>query len=141
MKSQEQIILENLVYNPEYTKKVIPFLKEEYFSDEVEKKVFVNIKQYVDQYNSPPTVNALNILLEGDKSLVGDTFENSVDYVCLLYTSDAFYLMHSLFRLTLTLDTITLTIMKNGLSFTREKKRRSRSTWTSLIRSLVVEHQ
>ena len=81
MKSQEQIILENLVYNPEYTKKVIPFLKEEYFSDEVEKKVFVNIKQYVDQYNSPPTVNALNILLEGDKSLVGDTFENSVDYV------------------------------------------------------------
>ena len=69
------------MYNPEYTKKVIPFLKEEYFSDEVEKKVFVNIKQYVDQYNSPPTVNALNILLEGDKSLVGDTFENSVDYV------------------------------------------------------------
>ena len=36
MKSQEQIILENLVYNQEYTKKVIPFLKEEYFSDEVE---------------------------------------------------------------------------------------------------------
>ncbi len=84
MKSQEQIILENLVYNQEYTKKVIPFLKEEYFSDEVERKVFSNIKNYVDQYSTPPTVNALNILLEGDKSLVGDIFDNSVDYVSSL---------------------------------------------------------
>ncbi len=84
MKSQEQIILENLVYNQEYTKKVIPFLKEEYFSDEVERKVFSNIKNYVDQYSTPPTVNALNILLEGDKSLVGDVFDNSVDYVSSL---------------------------------------------------------
>ncbi len=84
MKNQEQIILENLVYNQEYTKKVIPFLKEEYFSDEVERKVFSNIKNYVDQYSTPPTVNALNILLEGDKSLVGDIFDNSVDYVSSL---------------------------------------------------------
>jgi len=84
VKSQEQIILENLVYNQEYTKKVIPFLKEEYFSDEVERKVFSNIKNYVDQYSTPPTVNALNILLEGDKSLVGDVFDNSVDYVSSL---------------------------------------------------------
>ncbi len=87
MKSQEQIILENLVYNQEYTKKVIPFLKEEYFSDEVERKVFSNIKNYVDQYSTPPTVNALNILLEGDKSLVGDVFDNSVDYVSSLDNS------------------------------------------------------
>tara|TARA_A100001515_G_scaffold74269_1_gene59041 strand:- start:684 stop:2045 length:1362 start_codon:yes stop_codon:yes gene_type:complete len=72
------------VYNQEYTKKVIPFLKEEYFSDEVERKVFSNIKNYVDQYSTPPTVNALNILLEGDKSLVGDVFDNSVDYVSSL---------------------------------------------------------
>ena len=72
------------MYNQEYTKKVIPFLKEEYFSDEVERKVFSNIKNYVDQYSTPPTVNALNILLEGDKSLVGDVFDNSVDYVSSL---------------------------------------------------------
>ena len=87
MKSQELIIIENLIFNDEYTKKVIPFLQEEYFSDEIEKKIFSNVKEYVDKYNSPPTVNALTIMLENDKSLIGDTHDRCSDYISSLSSS------------------------------------------------------
>ena len=53
MKSRETVILENLIYNDEYVKKVIPFIDVNYFSDEVDKKIFSHIRDYVNQYNSP----------------------------------------------------------------------------------------
>ena len=39
----EQTILSNLISNPDYTRKVIPYLKEEYFQDSTERVVFKTI--------------------------------------------------------------------------------------------------
>ena len=50
----EQTILSNLISSSDYTRKVIPYIKEEYFQDSTEKVVFKTISMYVDRYKSPP---------------------------------------------------------------------------------------
>jgi len=39
----EQTILKNLIYNEDFLRKVLPFLKTEYFSDSVERTLFNEI--------------------------------------------------------------------------------------------------
>ena len=65
----EQTILKNLVQNEPFTRKVIPFLKEEYFSESDEKTVFNEVVSYFDKYTKPPTVEALLINLDNNSSL------------------------------------------------------------------------
>lgn len=55
-------ILRNLLHNDEYTRKVIPFLKKEYFEQE-HKSIFNQIVKFVGKYNKLPTVEALTIEL------------------------------------------------------------------------------
>ena len=57
----ETTILNNLIFNEDYTRKVITFLKAEYFTDFTEKTVFQTVAEYVDKYKSVPDVEALNI--------------------------------------------------------------------------------
>lgn len=58
-----------------YLRKVIPFLKDEYFIDYSEKKIFQTVVKFVDDYNAPPTEEALNIIIQQDKTLTEDAFE------------------------------------------------------------------
>ena len=57
----ETTILNNLLQNEEYVRKVIPFIEAEYFSDFIEKTIFTTIKEYIQKYNDPPVVEALLI--------------------------------------------------------------------------------
>jgi replicative DNA helicase len=57
----ETTILNNLLQNEEYVRKVIPFIQEEYFSDFIEKTIFTTINEYIKKYNDPPVVEALLI--------------------------------------------------------------------------------
>ena len=50
----EQTILTNLIYNSEYTRKVIPYIRDEYFQDITQKVVFQIIEAYVNNYKSNP---------------------------------------------------------------------------------------
>lgn len=72
--SIEKLILNNLVNNEEYTRKVIPFLKPEYFSDQVEKKIFELIYNYMDKYNSTPSLEALAVELQSTDGLSDDQY-------------------------------------------------------------------
>ena len=64
----ENTILSGLVFNEDYTRKVIPFLKDEYFDDMNERLVFKEIKSYIDKYNGVPTKEALRIAIsENDR--------------------------------------------------------------------------
>ena len=69
MERIEDTILRNLVQNEPFTRKVIPFLKEEYFSESDEKTVFNEVVSYFDKYTKPPTVEALLINLDNNSSL------------------------------------------------------------------------
>ena len=60
----ETTILSNLIHNEEYTRKVIPFLNQEYFSDFIERNIFSTINSYVQKYNNSPDIEALNIDLQ-----------------------------------------------------------------------------
>lgn len=60
----ESLILSNLIFNEGYGRKVIPFLKVEYFSNKNDRIVFNLINNYVNKYNSFPNVTALSIEIE-----------------------------------------------------------------------------
>ena len=47
----ELTALTQLVVNEQYARKVIPFLKSEYFSDKTERTIFEEISRFVDKYN------------------------------------------------------------------------------------------
>lgn len=61
MTEEEMIILRNLQHNEDFTRKVIPFLKEEYFTDDVGKNYFKTIEEFFGKYNSLPTKEAVEI--------------------------------------------------------------------------------
>ena len=50
MNRLEQTILKNLIYNEVYTRKVLPFIKADYFSDNTERIVFREIFDFVNNY-------------------------------------------------------------------------------------------
>ena len=60
----EQTILKNLIQNEQFTRKCIPFLKPEYFTDTTERTVFEEIHAYFQKYTKPPTKEALLITLD-----------------------------------------------------------------------------
>ena len=60
----EQTILKNLIYNDEYTRKVLPFLRSEYFSENSDRTVFNAIHQFVQDYSVPPTIEAVALAVK-----------------------------------------------------------------------------
>ena len=61
MDKVEFLILKCLLNDEEYTRKVLPFIKEEYFEDFNQKVVYEEIKKFVIEYNSIPTRESLVI--------------------------------------------------------------------------------
>lgn len=71
----EKSILSHLVYNEKYGRKVLPFLKEEYFQDHADKILFGMINDYVQKYSAFPTKEALFIELSNKDDLNEDSFK------------------------------------------------------------------
>jgi replicative DNA helicase len=69
MERLELTILRNLVYNEDYSRKVIPFIQPEYFEQRSEKVVFEEIVQFIVKYNSAITKEALGIEIENRTDL------------------------------------------------------------------------
>ena len=67
MDKVEFLILRNLLHNEDYVRKVIPFIKSEYFEDQNQKIVFEEILSFVQQYNQPATKEVLCIEVDQDQ--------------------------------------------------------------------------
>ena len=65
----EQTILKNLIQSDSFSRKVLPFVKDEYFTEADEKTVFNEIKDYFEKYTKTPTAEALLINLENNTRL------------------------------------------------------------------------
>jgi replicative DNA helicase len=65
----EQTILSHLIENEEYGRKVVAFLKEEYFHDQADRQLFALIDSHVKKYNSFPTKEILYIDLQNSNNL------------------------------------------------------------------------
>jgi len=61
MERIESTILRNLIYNEEYSRKVIPFIEPDYFEQKSEKIIFEEITKFIVKYGSAITIEALNI--------------------------------------------------------------------------------
>jgi len=69
MERIETTILRNLVFNEDYSRKVIPFIQPSYFEQKSEKVIFEEIVQFIVKYGSAITVEALNIEVENRTDL------------------------------------------------------------------------
>ena len=77
----ELAILKNLVYNEDYLRKVLPFLKDEYFSDRTERTIFNEITTFTETYNSPPSTEALSIAIKEKNTFTDDEVTKCEDYI------------------------------------------------------------
>jgi replicative DNA helicase len=72
----EKIVLSNLAFNEPYTRKVLPYLKTEYFTNKEDKVVYEIIDRFVKKYNDVPTKEALAIELSNRTDISDDEFES-----------------------------------------------------------------
>ena len=75
MDKVEFLILRNFLHNEKYTRKVIPFVKAEYFEDTNQKIVFEEILNFVQEYNQLVTKEILCIEVEKRKDINEDSFK------------------------------------------------------------------
>ena len=75
MDKVEFLILRNLLHSEEYIRKVIPFIKAEYFEDTNQRIVFEEILKFVEEYNQPATSEVLCIETEKRKDINDTSFK------------------------------------------------------------------
>jgi replicative DNA helicase len=63
----ETTILKNLIYSEDFTRKVLPFISKEYFSDNKEKILFNFVSEFVNKYKTLPTHESLAIDIADSK--------------------------------------------------------------------------
>ena len=71
----ETLILKNLLLTEEYPRKVLPFIKQEYFEDRTDQVIFDLTSKYFVKYSAVPTVEALTIEVGKITSLSDDQFK------------------------------------------------------------------
>ena len=71
----EFLVLRNLLHNEEYLRKVIPFIKSEYFQDYNQKIVFEEIMSFVSEYNEVPSKEVLGIEVEKRKDINDTSYQ------------------------------------------------------------------
>ena len=71
----EKTILSNLILNEEYSRKVYPYLKEDYFDDISLRKIFQTCCEYVEKYKEPPSKEALKLAIDKRKDLSEDAYK------------------------------------------------------------------
>ena len=77
----EQTIISSLFFKEDYTRKVLPFIKEEYFGNRVEQLLYGEIFKFVEKYNNLPTKDAMLIELGQRKDINEEELNHLKDYV------------------------------------------------------------
>ena len=81
MERIEKTILKNLLHNEEFTRRVFPFLESKYFLDGIDRIVFQQIYEFIDQYKNRPTKEALIIDLSNHKKITETEFKSATDLI------------------------------------------------------------
>ena len=84
MEKVEFLILRNLLHNEKYIRKVIPFIKSEYFEDQNQKIVFEEILSFVQEYNQPATKEVLCIEVEKRTDINEQSFKEITQIISCL---------------------------------------------------------
>ena len=88
METVEFLILKNLLHNEEYVRKVIPFIKGDYFEDINQKIVFEEIIKFVQEYNQLATKEVLGIEAEKRQDITDESFKEITQLIGSLEEND-----------------------------------------------------
>ena len=77
----ERTTLTHLIHNENYCRKVLPFIKSDYFANRDEKIVFEEIEKFLEKYNSLPTQEALSINVDNRKDLTDNEYQKIVELI------------------------------------------------------------
>ena len=77
----EQQILTNLIHDEHYCRKVIPFLKREYFGDRKESVIMKEVIDFFNKYNKPATAEILAIEVSNAKGITDKEVADVGEYL------------------------------------------------------------
>ena len=77
----EKTILSNLIHNEDYCRKVVPFIKSDYFMEQIERVIAEEVVQFFNQYNKQPTLDILAIQLGKRKDIHKNQHKDLEDYL------------------------------------------------------------
>ena len=81
MEKVESTILRNLLCSEDFYRKVVPFVKPDYFQDMSERVIFEEIQDFSTKYDKIPTKEVLNIGLQQRTDLNDDTFKTATNLI------------------------------------------------------------
>ncbi|MGA1433580.1 MAG: DnaB-like helicase C-terminal domain-containing protein, partial [Candidatus Nanopelagicaceae bacterium] len=84
MERVETTILRSLAFNEEYSRKVLPFIRTEYFTDYSERVVFEEICKFIFNYNKLPTQEILRVEVDTRTDLNENSYKEVTEYVAQL---------------------------------------------------------
>ena len=84
----ERTALEQLVCNEEYARKVLPFIKGNYFSDKIERTIFEEIQKFVEKYNKVPTQTSLEIEVQDRGDLNETDYQKVIEVIKTLDSTE-----------------------------------------------------
>jgi replicative DNA helicase len=117
MERIETTILRNLLCNEQFYRKVVPFVKPDYFNEIHERVIYEEVWNFASTYELVPTKEVLTINLEGRKDLNEEVYQNAVKTIAEL--SDA-------------------SVEYNWLLDTTEKWCKDRAIYLALLESIKV---
>jgi replicative DNA helicase len=79
MERLETTIIKNLIFNEDYARKILPFIKSEYFTDNTEKILFEEVNEYINHYKHLPTYESLVINFSESKKLTEQQVQDSIE--------------------------------------------------------------
>ena len=85
----ENTILASLFFKEEYTRKVLPFIKEEYFGNRVEQLLFGEVFKFIEKYNNLPTKDAILIELNSRRDINEEELQHLKDYIVAVENTDS----------------------------------------------------
>ena len=83
----EQIILRNILTNEEYMRKVLPFIKPEYFEG-IYKTLFKEAGKFVAKYNKLPTIESFKVELDQSDKLNGEQYTMAIDILPNIFSNE-----------------------------------------------------
>jgi len=81
MSDLSKLILSNLAYNDSFSRRVAPFLKGEYFESFADKTIFHIISNFIREYNTTPSRDAIFVCLDKKTDLNEQTYKNCKELV------------------------------------------------------------
>ena len=80
----ELTILRNLIHDEDFLRKVLPFIKEDYFEERIEKVIYQEISTFALEYDKVLTPEILNIEIQNREDLSEQEFKDATKVVDIL---------------------------------------------------------